>query len=142
MVSAPARILPALILAAIVATAACSSKPSESSLRDSFARQLSANPAVKDFQRAGDDLLFSAPGAEGGTAHWRVRVDSAVIEPTDDARAPYKGSIKASWYSNGQLVRPSRNGRDSNLPIELTATGLAQECWAMWDQSGKKWGWE
>jgi hypothetical protein len=141
MTSAPARIVPALILAAIVA-AGCSSKPSESSLRDSFARQLSVNPAVKDLRRAGDDLLFSGPGAEGGVAQWRVRIDSAVIEPTDEARAPLKGTVKASWYSNGQLVRPSRSGRDSNLPIELTANGLAQECWAIWDQSGKKWGWE
>ena len=129
MTSAPARIIPALILAATVA-AGCSGKPSESSLRDSFARQLSVNPAVKDLRRA------------GGVAQWRVRIDSAVIEPTEEARAPFKGTVKASWYSNGQLVRPSRSGRDSNLPIELTANGLAQECWAIWDQSGKKWGWE
>src|SRR5438045_9390972 len=98
MLSKPTRIVAALILAAGVATTESGGKPSESSLRDSFAHQLSANPAVNDFRRAGDDLLFSAPGAEGGTAQWRVRVDSAVIEPTDDARTPYKGSVQASWY--------------------------------------------
>jgi len=124
---------------AILATSACSSKPDENGLRDSFAQQLKSNPAVTEFQRTGDDLLFAGPGAEGGVARWRVHIDSAAIETTSDAKAPYKGVIKASWYSNGRLVRPT--GRESNLPIELSANGLAQECWAIWDGPGKKWGW-
>jgi hypothetical protein len=126
---------------AIVAMSACG-KPDEKGLRDSFAQQLKANRAVTDFQHNGDDLLFAGPGAEGGVAKWRVHIDSAVIETTNDARAPYKGTVKSSWFSNGQIVRPSRNGRDSNLPIELSANGLAQECWAVWEPSGRKWGWE
>jgi hypothetical protein len=114
--------------------------PAESGLRDSFAEQLAANRFIRDFQRQGDELQFTGPGAEGGVAKWRVRVDSAVIEDNPDEAQPYKGTIKSSWYSDGQMVQPS--GRDSNLPIELTDNGLSQDCWAFWDAASRRWTWE
>ena len=122
----------------------------EAELRESFAQQLAANRFVKDFQRNGEELTFSGPGAEGGVGKWRVRIDSAVIEPNYDPAQldkavldpaqPYRGVVKSSWYSDNRLVTP--RGRESNLPIELTSNGLAQDCWANWVKDTKKWSWE
>lgn len=135
----PIKLWAAIIIAAIVA-AGCSSAPSDSGLRDSFAQQVAANKFIKDFQRNGDDLTFSGPGAEGGTAKWRVHINSAVVEPYTDPAMPYKGTIKSSWFSNGAEVRP--RGRESNLPVELLANGVSNdECWAMWKLAEKKWDW-
>jgi hypothetical protein len=122
-----------------LAAAGCGG-PSDDDLRDSFAAQLAANRFLKDVQRAGDDITFSGAGAEGGTARWRVHVDSAVIEETGDAAMPYKGTVSSSWYSDGQIVLPV--GKDSNLPIELTSNGLAQVCFALWDPGARRWSWE
>jgi hypothetical protein len=119
-------------------------KPGAGGLRDSFAQQVGANEFIKDFQRNGDELTFSGPGPEGGIAKWRVHIDSAVVEPNEDPKSsatnPYKGTVKSSWYSDGKIVEPS--GGDSNLPIELLANGIAQDCYALWDQSTQKWSWE
>lgn len=114
--------------------------PGTDSLRDSFAQQLTANRFVKDVQRSGEDLTFSGPGADGGVAKWRVHIDSAVIEPNSDPKQPHKGTVKSSWYGNGQDIRPS--GKNSNLPVELIGNGLSQDCWALWDKAAGKWGWE
>jgi hypothetical protein len=123
---------------AVLTMAGCSGKPGADGLRDSFAQQLKSNRAVKDFQRSGDDLSFSGPGVDGsGVARWRVHIDSAVIE----VRAPYKGTVKSSWYANDQVIKPSSSGRDSNLPVGLTDNGLAQDCYALWDPAKKEWGW-
>ena len=127
------------ILFAIVLVGGCSGAPSESSLRDSFAQQLGTNKFIKDFQRNGDDLTFTGPGAEGGVAKWRVHIDTAAIEPNNDPAQPYKGTVTSSWYSDGSIVRP--RGRESNLPIELIDNGLGQECWALWDAAQNRWGW-
>jgi hypothetical protein len=136
------RALPAAAIVAALMIAACG-KPGADGLRDSFAQQVASNRFIRDYQRNGDDLTFSGPGAEGGTAKWRVHIDSAVVEPNDDAATraaqPYKGVVKSSWYSDDQLVRPS--GRDSNLPIELLSNGVSQDCWAFWDEAAKKWSW-
>ena len=136
------RFVGALVLFGVIATlmtSACG-KPSVSDLRDSFAQQLAANKYIKDFNRAGDDLTFTGPGADGSVAKWRVHIDSAVIEPIDDAVKPYKGTVKSSWYADGYNVKPDY--RESNLPLELIATGLAQDCWAAWNKDTKKWEWE
>jgi hypothetical protein len=127
----------AIVLA--MAAAGCG-KPGDQSLRDSFAQQLAANQFIKDFQRNGDDLTFTGPGADGGVAKWRVHIDSAAVEPNDDEAQPFKGVITSSWYSDGKPVQPS--GRDSNLPLELMANGLSQDPWAFWDKAGKRWTWE
>jgi hypothetical protein len=131
----------AFVFIAVLAFAAgaCSGKPSDGSLRDAFADQLKANRAARDFERHGDDLTFTGPTLQGGTAKWRVHLDSATIEDTGDERAPYKGTVKSSWFADGQQVKPQ--GRESNLPDDLISNGLAQECWALWDPAAKKWGW-
>lgn len=137
------RFLHAAAVIAALATAACGT-PDVESLRESFVRQVASNRFIRDFQRNGDDLFFSGPGAEGGVAKWRVHIDSAVIEPNDDqsnnTAQPYKGTVKSSWYSDDQLVRPS--GGDSNLPIEFLDNGISQDCWAFWEEAAKRWDWE
>jgi hypothetical protein len=114
--------------------------PDEVGLRDSFAAQLAANKFLRDVQRNGDEVTFTGAGADGGTAKWRVHIDSSSIEPNDDEAKPYKGTIKSSWYSDGKIVQPS--GSESHLPIELMANGLSQVCWAFWDKAAKRWEWE
>jgi hypothetical protein len=69
-----------------------------------------------------------------------VHIDSAVVEANDDPAKPFKGTVKSSWYSDGQIVVPK--GRDSHLPTELMANGLSQDCWAFWDKATEKWDWE
>jgi hypothetical protein len=137
------RQTPALAVIVALLTAGCG-RPAVEGLRDSFAQQLATNQFVKDFQRDGDNMTFSAPGAEGGIAMWRVHIDSAVIEPNDDpktsATQPYKGTVKSSWYSDGQIVQPG--GGESNLPFELISNGLSQDCWAFWDEVTERWSWE
>ena len=126
-------ILGAVVLALIAA--ACG-KPSVNDLRDSFAQQLAANKVVKDFQKNNDDLQFTGPGADGTITKWRVHIDSAVIDDTKDDEKPYKGTVKSSWYAGDFKVVPDRY--ESNLPLELIATGLAQDCWAVWNKTTKK----
>jgi hypothetical protein len=128
-------------VAAIVAalTLAACGKPTVDGLRDSFAQQVQANKFVKDFQRSGDELLFSAPDGTGSPAKWRVHIDSAVIEDYRDNTQPYKGTVKSSWFANGEAVTPK--GRESNLPVELLDNGISQDCWALWEKSTARWGW-
>ena len=115
-------------------------KPGVSDLRDSFAQQLAANTFVKDFQKNADDLQFTGPGADGTVIKWRVHIDSAVITDINDAEKPYKGTVKSSWYAANYKVMADRY--ESNLPLELISTGLAQDCWAVWNKTTKKWEWE
>ena len=119
---------------------ACSSAPGVDGLRDSFAEHLSANKFVSEFSRSGDTMTFKAVRADGTPSTWQVRINTAKIEKQSDAKQPYKGTITSSWSVNGQEIKSS--GRDSNLPLELTSTGLAQECWALWEADAKRWGWE
>jgi hypothetical protein len=134
--------IPVLSPVLILMLVSCGKPSVTGPLLDSFAAQLAANKAVTDFKRQGDDLFFTGPGVEGGTAHWRIHIDSSAIEETGDERAPLKGTVKSSWYANDQNIKPSASGRDSNLPMSLTSTGLAQDCWALWDPKTSKWGWE
>jgi hypothetical protein len=130
----------AALTVALLAVACGDGRPDTDGLRDSFVEQLSTIAAVSDVQRNGDEIIFSGPAAEGGVGTWRIQIDSAVVEPNDDPALPWKGTIMSSWYSDGQAVRPS--GQASNLPVELMSNGLSQDCWALWDASGARWGWE
>jgi hypothetical protein len=48
--------------------------------------------------------------------------------------------VQSSWYVNGEKVVIT--GAESNLPLELTANGLSQECWAFWETDQQRWSWE
>ena len=133
------RFLQVASIVAALTVAACG-KPTVDSLRDSFAEQVKANRFVKDFQRNGDELLFSAADGVGNPAKWRVHIDSSIVEANNSATRPYKGTVKSSWFANGEAVTPT--GRDSNLPVELIANGISQDCWAFWEKNTERWGWE
>jgi hypothetical protein len=135
------RLALALVLMAGL-TACGSAAPDTDSLRESFAMQVAANSFVTDFARDGDELTFTGPGPEGGTAEWRVRIDSAVVEAnTDDPEQhPFKGTVRSSWFADGRQIEPS--GSESNLPFELISNGVSQDCWALWDTEAERWGWE
>jgi hypothetical protein len=132
------RFLQVAAMVAVFAAAACG-KPTVASLRDSFAEQVKANQFVKDFQRNGDELLFSAPDGAGNPAKWRIHIDSSVVDTFRDETRPYKGTVKSSWFVNGAAVTPA--GRESNLPVELLDNGISQDCWALWEKSSQRWGW-
>lgn len=131
-------------LAALAACAlllvGCSSVPGTDGLRDSFAQQLSQNNVVSDFQRDGDTMTFKGPHPDGTPASWRVHIDTATIEAQSNEKQPYKGTVESSWFVNGEQIKIT--GADSNLPLELMANGLSQECWAFWEPEGKRWSWE
>ena len=127
------------VVVAVLIMAACG-KTRVDGLRDSFAQQLTSNRFVSDVQQSGEDFVFSGPTVEGGVAKWKVHIDSAVIEPGAEPGQPDKGIVRSSWYLDGKMIRPS--GVDSNLPLELTSKGLAQDCWALWDKTAGRWGWE
>lgn len=114
--------------------------PTEQSLRDSFAEQLAANKAVTNLQRTADAITFTGPGPEGGTATWQVRIDSAAIEAHPTEANAYKGTVKSSWSTGGKSYVPQ--GNESNLPGELIANGISQDCWAFWVHSQSRWSWE
>jgi hypothetical protein len=132
--------LRAPLILVLLASACGDGRPSASDLRDSFATQLAANRFVSNVHPDGDAIMFSSLAADGRVGAWRVVIDSAKVEPNNDPSLPYKGTITSSWYSDGQLVQPS--GRQSNLPVELTSNGLAQECWALWNSASARWEWE
>ena len=91
-------------------------------------------------QRSGDNITFKGPRPDGTPSIWRVHLDTASVEPQQDEKQPYKGTVTSSWFVNGEKV--DITGADSNLPIELTSNGLSQECWAFWEAEGKRWSWE
>ena len=129
-----------LLLAALLFAAACSNAPREDGLRDSFAQQLAANKFIAEFQRSGDNMTFRAPRPDGTPSTWRVHIDETAVEPQSNERQPFKGTLRSSWYVNGEKIEIT--GRDSNLPIELTSNGLSQECWAFWEANERRWSWE
>ena len=130
----------AMALLALVLCGGCSSAPDADGLYDSFARQLAANRFVSAFQRSGDNMTFTAPGPDGTPTTWRVHIDSSNIEKQSTPKQPFKGTVRSSWYANGEKIEIT--GADSNLPIELTSNGLGQECWAFWEADGQRWSWE
>jgi predicted small lipoprotein YifL len=139
------RVRSSLAALAALVLAACGQSgpaaPDAESLKDSFARQLAANRFVSGLERKGDELVFRAPGVQSSDPQqWRVRIDSAVVDPNDTEGMPYKGTVKSSWSADGQLVEPV--GSQSNLPVELLDNGLSQDCWAFWNEATSQWEWE
>ena len=80
----------------LLAVAACAVQPDDINLRGAFAEQIAAVDGVEDFERDGDELTFSGPDGRGGTGNWRVRIDSAALEPGPDEQRPYQGHVLAS----------------------------------------------
>ncbi len=135
------RIKPAwaMTTGGLLTVVACAVQPGETSLKASFAEQIVSLEGVADFGHNDEELTFSGPDGRGGTGNWRVRIDSAALEPRDDERAPYEGHVLSSWYRNGELIEPL--GSMSGLPDAFLDAGVAQDCYALWDTASNRWDW-
>jgi hypothetical protein len=120
--------------------AGCRGANPEQQLRDSFIQQIASTTSVRDFQRHGDEVLFTLRYGEHPDAKWRVHVDSVSIERAADGTAPSKGMVKSSWYADGEQIRP--RGSQSDLPLAFLDRGIAQECWALWEKNSGEWSWQ
>ena len=130
-----------LLATALVTVAGCGGEPGVRSLRDSFSDQISTISLVHDFERDGDELTFLRPDGSGEDVSWRVRIDSAVVEPHDDEAMPYRGIVESSWWLNDRRVLlPSRGF--SNLPLWILDEGISEVCWALWETTSGQWGWK
>lgn len=112
----------------------------EQQLKASFVKEIADSGIVRDFKQNGDEVLFSAKHGEQEDAKWRVHVDAASIERKPDGTTPYKGLVKSSWYVNGEQIVP--RGAQADLPLAFLDRGIAQECWAFWDDSTHHWSWK
>ena len=137
------HLLPCACLAGALALASCGdgqpATPDADGLRDAFASQIATVDAVSGLERDGDEMTFAGPDGSGGEIAWRVRIDSAVVQPWDDENLPYRGVVLSSWYAGGELVQPA--GSISNLPSDFLDAGIAQDCWGLWDAAERRWTW-
>ena len=113
--------------------------PDADSLRDSFAEQIAAVSSVSNFDRNGEELTFTGPNGSGGQAAWLVSIDSAIVESSEGEDLPLQGRVVSSWYADGELIQPV--GSISRLPSEFLDTGIAQECWGIWNEAERHWTW-
>lgn len=138
-----AHVARGLCLAVLLALGACGAAESHTadaeSLRASFAAQIATLDTVGDFEREGGEMTFSGPDGSGGEVAWRVVIDSAVVGPWDDESLPYRGVVLSSWYADGEEIQSA--GSISNLPSEFLDTGIAQDCWGLWDAAERHWTW-
>ena len=129
----------ALLIGAV--TVGCAQpQADDAGLRDSFADRISESSFVSDFTREGDELSFSGPDGDGGSAEWGVRIETSLVEPNlFDETMPYQGRITSEWTANGELVEYL--GNMTALPKEFLDRGLGQECWAYWVEAESRWDW-
>jgi hypothetical protein len=133
-----------LTIGGLLAVAGCAVEPNAvepnaENLRDSFASQIIAVDGVADVALEGDELTFSGPNGQGGTASWRVHIASAELRPGPSEQTPFEGHIASSWYRDGEEVEFL--GTMSALPKVFLDTGVGQECYALWDSATNAWGW-
>jgi hypothetical protein len=131
----------ALVLClAAVTLAACGGASPEQQLKDSFVQQIVSTGFPRDLQHRGDEVTFTGKRGDKPDAKWRVHLDAATIENDADGKTPRKGTMKSSWFVDGEQIRP--RGDQADLPLPILDAGLAQECWAFWDKKTGKWSWK
>ena len=135
-----ARSLQIALSIAVVTVGCAQPQADDEGLRDSFADRISSSSFVSDFTREGDEMTFSGPDGDGGTAAWRVRIDTTLVEPIlFDETMPYQGRVTSEWTANGEVVEYL--GNMTALPQDFQDRGLAQECWAYWVEAESRWDW-
>ncbi len=132
--------VPLMVMMALTGCAGAQAQADDESLRDSFAEQIETSSFISEFSRNGHEMTFSGPGRQGGTAEWRVVIDTSLVEPNqfDDAM-PYVGRVTSDWYADGKIVEYL--GNMTALPKEILDRGLGQECWANWVEAEHRWDW-
>ena len=127
----------ALPLVALPVLAGCAVEPGEDNLKTSFAEQIEGAASVEGLEREGDTIRFTKQRGDGDTVSWRVTIDSVSI--ARPGGAPVQGAVTASWYADEQLIEAV--GTMSRLPDAFLEAGVAQECYALWDENTGAWDW-
>ena len=129
------------VIVAFVLCSACEgvSDTPESLLETSFAQQVAGVNAVEQFERVAKELTFAHPNADGEIIHWQVVIDSVAVHPGGADVEPERGDVGSSWYADGVLIEPI--GSMSRLPAAFLQSGVAQQCYALWDSEVGAWGW-
>lgn len=132
-----ARFRNLLPVAAAGLAAACAMQPGVVNLVHSFAEQIAAVEGVSDFKHNDSVMTFTGPDGQGGTASWRVEItDTELISGFE---RPIEGHVSSFWYRDAELIVPI--GSMSLLPDEFLDAGVAQRCYALWDESANRWDW-
>ena len=136
--------LGALALAGVFLSCAESvPQPNEKGLRASFIAQIEADEHVKDLKVYGDEIHFARRDGAGEHVEWRVRIDSLEVDAGEAEGAQAKGQVVSGWSVAGRpvSVEVGPEGLVTDMPIWVLDAGLAPECWALWDEDAKAWGW-
>ncbi len=126
-----------VLLVVVPLLAACAVQPGEVNLVSSFGEQIAALEAVTDFEHDGNEMTFMGPDGEDGIASWRVRIESTELVSSDER--PLEGHVTSSWYRDGEPVEMM--GSMYTLPMAFFDSGVAQECYALWDEASNRWDW-
>ncbi len=118
-------------------------EPNEDSLKASFVAQIEADEYVRDLSVYGDEIHFARRDGSGEHVEWEVRIDSLSVEPWGGDEADVAGRVVSGWSVAGRpvSVEVGPNGLVTDMPIWVLDAGLAPECWALWDEEAKTWGW-
>ena len=128
-----------ILLVVAPVLAACAVQPGEVNLASSFGEQLAAVDGVTDFVHDGNELTFMGPDGRGGIASWRVQMEST--ELVSNEGRPLEGHVVSSWYRDGERIEPDYSIGMSMLPNEFVEVGIAQVCYALWDEAESGWDW-
>ena len=118
-------------------------QPDVDTLRASFIAQIESIDLVADLEVDGDELRFARPDGSGEDVEWRVRIDSLDVESRGGGGARLLGHVLSSWTANGRpiTVWEGSFGLETDMPNWVLEVGLATECYALWDDQAKAWGW-
>lgn len=118
-------------------------QPDVDTLRASFIAQIESIDLVADLQVEGDELRFARPDGSGEDVEWRVRIDSLDVESGEGDGAQVVGHVLSSWTANGRPITVWEGpvGLETDMPNWVLEVGLATECYALWDDQAKAWGW-
>ncbi len=122
--------------ATVLGLAGCAVEPDDVNLKDSFVAQIEGVGGVSDLTRDGDTLAFSGPDGQGGTARWEVRLDRVELVTEGELQ----GHVSSVWVRDGTPLDPPV-GTMSFMPVPFLEAGIAQDCYAIWDDDTKTWGW-
>lgn len=140
-----ASALGALLVAGVfLACSAGDPEPNVDTLRDSFTAVIESIDLVKELEVEDDEIRFVRPDGSGDDVDWRVRIESLAVESAEGEGAQVLGHVLSAWSANGRpiSVGVGPDGRPvTDMPAWVLDTGLATECWALWDPDRKQWGW-
>ncbi len=118
-------------------------QPDADTLRASFVAQIESIHLVADLEVDGDEIRFARSDGSGEDVEWRVRIDALEVVSEEGEGARILGRVLSAWSANGRPIRVWQGpaGPMTDMPHWVLAAGLATECFALWDEEAKEWGW-